>query len=64
MPCVAEQAWVAMKYGSNLHAQAKRFGVDAGCLDRAIWIWRGRVTRSLPSEGAVVVPRVVARLAS
>lgn len=58
MLCVAEQAWIAMKYGSSLHAQAKRFGVHPTRLDRAIWVWRGRVTRSLPT------PHVTERLAS
>ena len=61
MLCVAEQAWIAIKYGSSLHAQAKRFGVDLVCLDRAIWVWRGRRTFSLAHT---YTPSVVERLAS
>lgn len=64
MPCVAEQAWVAIKYGSSLHGEAKRFGVNATVLDRAIWIWRGRRTGSLLTEDVLCTSSTIERLAS
>jgi hypothetical protein len=63
MPSVSEMAWTAIKYGSSLSAEAKRFGVHPGVLDRAIWFWRGRRTQS-HSVQPLVEHRTVERLAS